>query len=80
MSKHEKLIEKIRTAESDYAIRFDDLRNLLKNLGFVETISGSHHVFKKPGCGIINLQPAGQQAKGYQVRQVRKVLQAGGLI
>ncbi|MBM3841335.1 MAG: type II toxin-antitoxin system HicA family toxin [Verrucomicrobia bacterium] len=80
MSRHEKSIERIRRGHSDYAIRFDGLRNLLKHLGFVETISGSHHVFKKPGCGVINLQPAGHQAKGYQVRQVRNVLQAGNLI
>lgn len=80
MSQYEKLSEKIQRGDSDYAIRFDDLRNFLKRFGFVETISGSHHVFRKLGCGIINLQPAGKQAKGYQVRQVRKVLQAAGLI
>ena len=80
MSKREKLIERILRANSDYCIRFDDLRTLLIGLGFSEGISGSHHVFKKPGSGIINLQPVGKEAKGYQVRQVRRVLAEAGLL
>jgi hypothetical protein len=80
VSKREKLLEKIQRGDSDYSIRFDDLRNLLKELGFTETISGSHHVLRKPGYGIINLQPAGKEAKGYQVRQVRKVLSKTNLL
>ncbi len=80
MSKRAKLLEKIRHGDSDYGIRFTDLRNLLKELRFTETIPGSHHILKKPGCGIINLQPAGKEAKGYQVRQVRRVLSEAGLL
>jgi predicted RNA binding protein YcfA (HicA-like mRNA interferase family) len=80
VSKREKLLDRIRRGDSDYGIRFDDLRNLLKDLGFIETISGSHHVLRKPGCGIINLQPAEKEAKGYQVRQVRKVLKDANLL
>jgi len=52
----------------------------LRRIGFVETISGSHHVFRKAGSGIINLQPAGKHAKGYQVKQVRRVLSDAGLL
>ena len=80
MSKHEKLLEKIRRRDCDYAIRFDDLRGLLNYLGFSEVISGSHHVFKKAGAGIINLQPTGKEAKGYQVRQVRSVLRQARML
>lgn len=80
MSSQQKLLEKIRRGDSDYSIRFDALCNLLRRLGFSETISGSHHVFRKAGCGILNLQPAGSQAKGYQVRQVRQVLSAAGFL
>jgi hypothetical protein len=37
-------------------------------------IAGSHHFFRKPGVPeAINLQPAGRHAKGYQVREARKV-------
>lgn len=80
MSKRENLIERIRRGNSDYCIRFDDLRTLFIGLGFSEGISGSHHVFKKPGCGIIKLQPVDKEAKGYQVRQVRRVLTEAGLL
>ena len=80
MSKREKLIAKIRGGDSDYCIRFDDLRTLLIGLGFSEGISGSHHVFRMSGCGIINLQSVGKEAKGYQVRQVRRVLTEAGLL
>lgn len=68
MSNRDKIIERIKRRDSDYGIRFDDVRALLRALGFTESISGSHHVFRKTDCGIINLQPAGKDAKGYQVR------------
>ena len=77
MSRHEKLLERILSGEADANIRFHDLCVLLQRLGFEMQIRGSHHVFRKAGCGIINLQPAGQHAKSYQVRQVRNVLQQG---
>ena len=57
MSKREKLLEKIRRGDSDYCIRFDDLRTLLIGLGFSEGISGSHHVFKKPLRLCVNFSP-----------------------
>lgn len=38
-------------------------------------ISGSHHIFTRPGIlERINLQREGSKAKPYQVRQVRKIL------
>jgi virulence-associated protein VapD len=62
-------------ALSDASIRFDDLRSLLRRLGFEERIKGSHHIFTREGVEeILNLQPRGSMAKPYQVRQVRKVL------
>ena len=60
---------------SDTNIRFDDLRNLLLSIGFVERTRGSHHLFSRPGVRErINLQRAGSHAKPYQVRQVRRML------
>jgi hypothetical protein len=47
MGKHEKLLLKILSGASDANIHFEDLCNLLKNLGFEERISGSHHIFRK---------------------------------
>jgi hypothetical protein len=58
-AKGEKLTEKILSGKSDTNIRFEDLRNLLLNLGFEE----------KP-----NLQNDGSKAKAYQVRQIRGIL------
>ncbi len=36
-------------------------------------LSGSHHIFEKIGYPIVNLQPAGKNAKPYQVKQLRQV-------
>lgn len=60
----------------DENIRFAGLRGVLLDLGFVERVRGSHHIFAKPGVAeILNLQPKGASAKPYQVKQVRKVIQ-----
>ena len=48
---------------------------LLLRLGFGERIRGSHHIFWKEGVEeILNLQPKGNKAKPYQVKQVRHVI------
>lgn len=71
----ETLLFRILRGQSDANIRFDDLRKLLKDLGFQERIRGSHHVFVRPGVEqLINLQKEGSKAKPYQVRQVRSVI------
>jgi len=75
MAQYAKLIIKILGGGSDANIAFDDLRNLLKRLGFVERVKGGHHTFRKVGVAEkINLQKSGGNAKPYQVRQVRNVL------
>ena len=76
MSKHEKLFEQVLSGKSDANIRFEDLRQLLLNLGFEERIKGSHHSFRKEGIEEKpNLQRDGNKAKTYEVRQVRNILQ-----
>jgi predicted RNA binding protein YcfA (HicA-like mRNA interferase family) len=76
----EKLLGKILLGTADANIPFDGLRHLLENLGFSERIRGSHHVFVKPGIEeILNLQPKGNKAKPYQVKQVRHVILRHGL-
>jgi predicted RNA binding protein YcfA (HicA-like mRNA interferase family) len=75
MSKFEKLIQKVLSGSSDRNIGFIDLCNLLETLGFDNRIKGSHHIYYKEGIAeIINLQPAGNKAKAYQVKQVRELL------
>lgn len=52
-----------------------DLRELLLRLGFVERVSGGHHLFRRAGVReLINLQKEGNKAKPYQVRQVRHII------
>jgi len=71
----DKLILKILSGVSDANICFDELCNILINLGFDLRIKGSHHVFRKNGVEEkINLQKDGAKAKPYQVRQVRNIL------
>jgi hypothetical protein len=75
MSKYEKLRDRILSVQSDANIKFEDLRNLLLDLGFEERIKGSHHTFRRTGVAEKpNLQRDGDKAKAYQVRQVRNIL------
>jgi len=60
---------------------FEDLCRILASLGFVESVRGSHHVFRRAGVAErINLQRDGRHAKVYQVRQVRRILIINRLI
>src|SRR5438876_5597738 len=49
MSKYDKLLFQILRGTSDANVSFDDLRHLLKAIGFEERIRGSHHMFRKAG-------------------------------
>ena len=81
MSRLEKLLERLGDSQRDDSWNFTELCSLLKQLGFEMRISGSHHFFRKAGSSdVINLQPADGKAKGYQVRQARKVLRKDGLL
>ncbi len=61
-------------------IRFTDFRNMILSFGFVERIKGSHHVYKRDDMleGIV-IQPLGNKAKAYQVKQVRNLFTKYGL-
>ena len=75
MGKHEKLLLKILSGSSDANILFEDLCNLLNDVGFEIRVRGSHHIFRKEGVvEKINLQREGNKAKPYQVKQVRNVI------
>jgi predicted RNA binding protein YcfA (HicA-like mRNA interferase family) len=81
MSKWGKFRQRILSGTADTNIRFDDLANYLKRLGFEERVKGSHHIFTREGIAEqIVLQPlADGTAKAYQVRQVRGIIQKYGL-
>ncbi len=75
MTTFRKALDRILRGTSDANTRFDELCDVLKNLGFQERIRGDHHIFSREGTAeILNLQPKGRQAKPYQVRQVRNVI------
>jgi hypothetical protein len=70
-----KTLRRVLSGTSDASIRFDDLCALLEHLGFDKRVSSSHHIFRKTGVEEkINLQRDGNNAKPYQVKQVRSVL------
>lgn len=58
------------------------LRTVLDRLGFQCRIKGDHFIYTKDGVEeIINIQPVGNKAKPYQVKQVRNIIlkyQLGG--
>ncbi|GBE02814.1 YcfA-like protein [bacterium BMS3Bbin06] len=69
MGRYEKLVLQILSGTSDANIKFDDLCNLLKRLGFQMRVRGSHHIFRKEGIvEKINLQREGDKAKPYHWR------------
>lgn len=75
MGRDEKLLMRILNGMSDANIGFDELRTLLKSLGFEERTRGSHHAFRREGViELLNLQRDGNKAKPYQVKQVRTLI------
>lgn len=76
MTRRERLLARILSGASDRSIRFDELRGILRALGFDERVHGSLHIFTRGGVEeILNLQPReGGLAKPYQVKQVREVI------
>jgi len=75
MSKHKKTLLKILSGFSDYNIDFQELLSLLDYLEFDLRIKGDHYIFTKENIiEIINIQPIGNKAKAYQVKQVRNIL------
>lgn len=55
---------------------FTDLRNFLNHLGFQHRTKGSHFIYFHPGHNefIITIQPNGNKAKAYQLKQIRFIL------
>ncbi len=74
MPKRDRVFEKIMRGTSDANVKFDELRGALLRAGFGERVRGDHHIFAKDGVEeILNIQPKGDMAKPYQVKQVRGV-------
>lgn len=58
-------------------VNFRDLQRLLRELGFhLDRVSGSHHIYRHPKASRpLNVQPVGKDAKPYQVRQLRDMIE-----
>lgn len=75
MARADKTYQKIIAGKSDNSIDFEDFRHMIKCLGFRERIRGDHHFFNRDGIpDRINIQPTGNKAKSYQVKQVREII------
>ncbi|MGN1133779.1 MAG: type II toxin-antitoxin system HicA family toxin [Oscillospiraceae bacterium] len=75
MSQIQKILLNILSGTKDTNISFSDLQKILTLLGFVVRIKGDHFIYTKDGIDeIINIQPIGNKAKPYQVKQVRNII------
>lgn len=76
MATLEKLYLSVITGMQDKNIKFKDLQKLLDVLGFECRIKGDHFIYSYSNLPEnINIQPNGNMAKPYQVKQVRLFLQ-----
>ena len=75
MNQNEKTLMAVLNGSKDSNITFSDLQKLLTSLGFVVRIKGDHFIYTKNDVAeIINIQPKGNKAKPYQVKQVRNII------
>ena len=75
MSKFENILNEILRGNSDNNISFADLKHVLHTLNFEVRIKGDHFIYTKTGVlEIINVQPDGNKAKAYQIKQVRNLI------
>ena len=75
MSQYEKLLLKILIGTQDKNVTFSELQKILELLGFQCRIKGDHFIYTKSGIEeIINIQPSGNKAKPYQVKQIRNLI------
>lgn len=75
MATIEKLIQPIMSGTQDRNIKFKDLQKILDVLGFECRVRGDHFIYSFRNLPEnINIQPVGNMAKSYQVKQVRNFL------
>lgn len=82
MSRFEKQLLFVLCGTKDSNISFTELQSILDQLGFQCRVKGDHFIYTKEGIQeIINIQPKGNKAKPYQVKQIRNIIlkyQLGG--
>lgn len=66
----------VMSGKCDSNIRCTDFRNLILSYGFRERIRGDHYIYKRDDViERIVIQPLGNKAKAYQVKQVRMLFE-----
>ena len=71
----QKIMQSIMSGTQDRNIKFIDLQRILYALGFECRIRGDHFIYYKDGIEeIVNIQPDGNKAKAYQVKQIRNII------
>lgn len=72
---YEKIYHEVMSGTKDNSIRFSEIQKLLDVLHFKCRIKGDHFIYYKDGVEeIINIQPDGNKAKAYQVKQIRNII------
>lgn len=62
----------VMNGNRDNNISFSDLRKMLANKNFGYRVKGDHFIYYRDDIPeIINIQPKGNKAKGYEVKQIR---------
>jgi predicted RNA binding protein YcfA (HicA-like mRNA interferase family) len=75
MATIEKLMVSLMSGNHDNNIKFSDLQKILNILGFQCRIKGDHFIYSRNDINeIINIQPEGNMAKPYQVKQIRNII------
>lgn len=75
MTRYEKLYRKI-IIEGNTSVSFSDIQFFLDKLGFSVRCKGDHFIYTLDGVSdIINIQPNGNNAKKYKVKQIKKIVE-----
>ncbi len=74
MDRYKKIYKKI-IKEGRSNVSFADLQFFLEKTGFSVRCKGDHFIYTMNGINdIINIQPDGNSAKRYQIKQIKQVI------
>lgn len=78
---NQKVYNDVISGKSDYNIRYADFQKLILDLGFeFKRQRGSHTIYFHAGINeLMNIQKDGSKAKGYEVKQLRNIIEKHGL-
>lgn len=73
---NKKVYRDVMSGQADYNINYADFQDLILNLGFeFKRQKGSHTIYYNPDIDeMLNIQKDGAKAKGYEVKQLRNII------